>query len=166
MWAFVIRPFGEKTDSAGATIDFEKVHTELIAPALKAAGLEGGTTGQIIDAGNIREDMFAMIIQADLVVADVTVHNANVFYELGIRHALRKKCSVMIKGKPVKDSTPFDLLTDRYVPYDISNPAEACTNLKNTLLATMAGDRETDSPVFKMLPRLAEAGQLLVIEPA
>jgi hypothetical protein len=76
MRAFVIRPFGEKTDSAGSTIDFEKVHNDLIAPALKAAGLDGGTTGASIDAGNIREDMFALIIEADLVVADVTVHTS------------------------------------------------------------------------------------------
>jgi hypothetical protein len=157
MRAFVIRPFGEKTDSAGTTIDFEKVHNDLIVPALKAAGLDGGTTGAIIDAGNIREDMFALIIEADVVVADVTVHNANVFYELGIRHALRKRCSVMIKGKPVKDSTPFDLLTDRYVAYDIGDPARACVELTNTLRATMASERETDSPIFKMLPRLPEA---------
>ena len=42
---------------------------------------------QVADAGNIRADMFALIIEADLVICDITVHNANVFYELGIRHA-------------------------------------------------------------------------------
>src|ERR1700745_136391 len=116
--AFVIRPFGTKKDSAGTEIDFERVHRELIDPALKQAGLDGGTTGEIIEAGNIREDAFALIIEADLVVCDVTLHNANVFYELGIRHALRKKRSVLIKGGPVKDGNPFDLLTDRYVRYE------------------------------------------------
>src|SRR5216683_4314518 len=94
--AFIIRPFGAKKDSSGTEIDFERVHRDLIGPALKNAELGGGTTGQIVEAGNIREDMFALIIEADLVVADVTIHNANVFYELGIRHALRKRCSVMI----------------------------------------------------------------------
>jgi hypothetical protein len=157
MRAFVIRPFGKKPISPEVTIDFELIHEKLIAPALEAVGLAGGTTGEIIDAGNIREDMFALIIEADLVVADVTVHNANVFYELGIRHALRKRCSVMIKGKPVKDSTPFDLLTDRYVPYCIADPGKAFAELTATLLATMASERETDSPIFKMLPRLQEA---------
>ena len=89
--AFVIRPFGTKKDSAGNQINFERVHDELIAPALKDAGVAGGTTGEIIESGSIREDMFSLIIEADLVVCDITVHNANVFYELGIRHALRKK---------------------------------------------------------------------------
>jgi hypothetical protein len=154
--AFIIRPFGIKKDSEGATIDFDHVHKELIDPALKAVGLGGGTTGEIVEAGNIREDMFALIIAADVVVCDVTVHNANVFYELGIRHALRKKRSVLIKGKPVKDDTPFDLLTDRYVAYDIANPATAFDDLTKVLHATLTSDRETDSPVFKMLPDLPE----------
>jgi hypothetical protein len=157
MRAFVIRPFGKKPISPEVTIDFDLTHEKLIAPALEAAGLAGGTTGEIIDAGNIREDMFALIIEADLVVADITIHNANVFYELGIRHALRKRSSVMIKGNPVKDSTPFDLLTDRYVPYCITDPRKACAELTAALLATMASERETDSPIFKMLPRLREA---------
>jgi hypothetical protein len=113
--AFVIRPFGLKKDSAGTEIDLEKIHQELIAPALQDAGLGRGTTGEIIEPGNIREDMFGLIIEADLVICDITIHNANVFYELGIRHALRKKRSVLIKGGPVKDSTQFDILTDRYL---------------------------------------------------
>jgi hypothetical protein len=154
--AFVIRPFGIKTDSAGGTLDFDEVHNKLIGPALKCAGLVGSTTGEIIDAGNIREDMFSLIIEADVIVCDITHHNANVFYELGIRHALRKKRTILIKGSPVADSTPFDILTDRYVPYQVSDPAAACPALTAAIKATLDSDRETDSPVFKMLPALPE----------
>ncbi|MGA7880843.1 MAG: tetratricopeptide repeat-containing protein, partial [Terrimicrobiaceae bacterium] len=99
---------------------------------------------------------FSLIIEADLIVCDITYHNANVFYELGIRHALRKKRTVLIKGSPVADSTPFDILTDRYVPYQVSEPAAACAALTAAIKATLASDRETDSPVFKMLPDLPE----------
>jgi hypothetical protein len=154
--AFVIRPFGKKADASGTEIDFEQVHERLIAPALKDAGLGGGTTGEIIDAGNVREDMFSLIIEADLVVCDITVHNANVFYELGIRHALRKRHTVLIKGDPVLDTTPFDVLTDRYVPYNIGDAAAARTALASAIRATLVSDREIDSPVFKMLPALHE----------
>ena len=154
--AFVIRPFDKKKDSAGTEIDFERIDNELISPALKDAGLGGGTTGEIIEPGNIREDMFGLIIEADLVVCDITVHNANVFYELGIRHALRKKRSVLIKGTPVKDATPFDILTDRYLSYDVSDPAKKRKELTDMIRAALATERETDSPVFKMLPTLPE----------
>src|SRR5262245_64830398 len=154
--AFVIRPFGKKKDSSGLEIDFETVHNDLIAPALKATGFGGSTTGEIVESGNIREDMFSLIIEADLVVCDITVHNANVFYELGIRHALRKRRTVLIKGGPVSDTTPFDVLTDRYVPYNIGDAAAARTALASAIKATLVSDRETDSPVFKMLPALRE----------
>ncbi len=154
--AFIIRAFDTKKDSSGKEIDFERIHRELIAPALAALGLGGGTTGEIIEAGNIREDMFGLIVEADLVVCDITVHNANVFYELGIRHALRKKRSVLIKGGPVADSTPFDILTDRYLPYVTDDPAKAKDDLEKVIRATLASER-TDSPIFKMLPTLPEA---------
>ena len=71
--AFVIRPFGLKKDSSGTEIDFDRVHKELIGPALQAAELSGETTGEIVDAGNIREDMFALIFEADLVICDLLI---------------------------------------------------------------------------------------------
>ena len=155
--AFVIRGFGTKKDSSGQPVDFEAVQDGLITPALRRCGLEGGTTAEVVDAGNIRADMFALILEADLVICDVTVHNANVFYELGIRHALRKKHTVLLKGDPSADTTPFDLSTDRYLKYPIANPAAALDALVETLQASLRTSRETDSPIFLMLPKLAEA---------
>jgi tetratricopeptide (TPR) repeat protein len=154
--AFVIRPFGKKTDRAGREIDFEKISAELIERALSGAGLGGGTTGEIIEAGNIREDIFGLIPKADIVLCDITILNANVFYELGIRHALRKKRSVLIRGAPSADDVPFDILTDRYLVYDLDRPEAALQKLTDTLIATLASEK-TDSPVFKMLPTLPEA---------
>jgi hypothetical protein len=154
---FVIRCFGAKKDSKGRLVDFELVHDKLIAPGLERCGLAGGTTAEVVDAGNIRSDMFALILEADIVICDITVHNANVFYELGIRHALRKKHTVLIKGDPSADVTPFDLSTDRYLKYPTANPAVALDALVETLQATLRTNRETDSPIFLMLPTLTEA---------
>jgi hypothetical protein len=153
--AFIIRPFGTKKDLAGRDIDFDHIQAVLIEPALKAVGLGGATTGEIIEAGNIREAMFGLILEADIVVCDMTFHNANVFYELGIRHALRKKRSVLIRGAPVADAVPFDNLTDRYLAYDLDKPESALQKLTDTLIATLASDK-TDSPIFNMLPTLPE----------
>ncbi|HEY9063849.1 MAG TPA: tetratricopeptide repeat-containing protein [Burkholderiaceae bacterium] len=155
--AFIIRPFGTKVDSKGQEVDFERVDRELVAPALRAAGLEGGTTGEIFDAGNIREDMFSLILEAHLVVCDITVHNANVFYELGIRHALRRRHTVMIRGEPSTDKPPFDISTDRYLTYPIQDPGQALSKLTDALKATLLTDRPTDSPVFQLLPMLDES---------
>ncbi|MFK7997115.1 MAG: tetratricopeptide repeat-containing protein [Granulosicoccus sp.] len=154
---FVIRGFNTKTDSAGNEVDFEHIHTQLIKPALDQCGLTGGTTEIIKDTGNIRTDMFELIIQADLVICDITVHNANVFYELGVRHSLRKKHTVMIKGSPSADSTPFDLATDKYMGYSIADPQLSVKDLVSRIQATLHSQRETDSPVFLLLPSLSEA---------
>ena len=96
--AFTIRPFNKEKDLAGREIDFERIDQELIRPALQAAGLAGGTTGQIVEAGNIREDMFALIVEADLVICDFTIHNANVFYELGLAASLACIIGVAMVG--------------------------------------------------------------------
>jgi tetratricopeptide (TPR) repeat protein len=154
---FIIRGFGEKKDSKGRKINFDTVQSELIDPALKACGLAGGTTGEIKDAGNIRADMFALILEADIVICDITVHNANVFYELGIRHALRKKHTLLLKGDPSADTTPFDLSTDRYLKYPVADPKAALPDLIEKIKVSQASARETDSPIFLMLPDLSEA---------
>src|SRR5271154_1262715 len=121
MQAFVVRPFGFKEG-----IDFDRVERLLIQPSLEQAGVAGRSTGAITEAGNIREDMFQLLLVADLVIADISIHNANVFYELGIRHAVRARQTYMIRAKGLKpreqrgpeDEVPFDLKTDRYLEYD------------------------------------------------
>lgn len=154
---FIIRGFGEKTDCKGNKFNFDRVHTELIEPAAKRCNLAGGTTATEIDAGNIREDMFRLILEADIVVCDITVHNANVFYELGIRHALRKKHTVMIRGEGSEDKVPFDITTDRYLAYNPAEPDKKLDDLVAALEASRRSERETDSPVFLLMPALREA---------
>ena len=157
MRCFVIRGFGKKKDSVGRDIDFERAHANLIAPALSACKIAGDTTVEVMGAGQVHQDMFQLILQADMVVCDITVNNANVFYELGVRHALRKKYTVLIKGKPTGDATPFDIAGLRYVSYHVDKPEEALPALVDAIQATLARDRETDSPVFLMMPQLPEA---------
>src|SRR5579864_8578498 len=111
MRAFIIRPFGTKQG-----IDFDQVARTLIGPALTALGLSGRDTIEILEQGNIRVDMFRRLLTADLVVADLSIHNANVFYELGIRHALRDHGTFVLRCDV--DKFPFDLQTDRYFTYD------------------------------------------------
>lgn len=157
MHCFIVRGFGKKKDSERTEFDFDAVERDLIAPAIARCGLQGGTTAEITDSGSIHDDMYARLLEADLVVCDITVHNANVFYELGVRHALRRKRTVLIKGEPSADKTPFDIGGFRHLGYPAANPAAAVQALADTLRATIDSDRPTDSPVFHALPRLREA---------
>ena len=150
MRAFIIRPFGAK-----GGVDFDKVEAELIAPALDRLGIEGRTTGEVVEAGNIREDMFQLLLVSDLVVADISIDNPNAYYELGIRHALREKRTFLIRAIGKTDQVPFDLRTDRYLSYDAASPGDALERLCEGLKATLASDRQ-DSPVFRVLPELRE----------
>src|SRR5262249_57881782 len=73
------------------------------------------------------------------------------------RNALSKKRTILNKGGQIKDSTPFDLLTDRYLAYDISSPGASKDKLTAAIEETLTSSRATDSPVFQMLPSLLEA---------
>lgn len=149
MHVFIVRPFGVKSG-----VDFERVEKELIRPALAQLNLTGGTTGEFIEQGNIRTDMFEQLLIADLVIADISIHNANAFYELGIRHAFRDKRTFLIKSKA--DDVPFDLKTDRYLPYDAGNPAANVEALVNALRVTL-DSQKIDSPIYQLLPGLESA---------
>jgi hypothetical protein len=146
--AFIVRPFGVKEG-----IDFEEVERRLIAPALEACGIEGRTTGEITRQGNIREDMFRLLVLSDIVIADVSIYNANVFYELGIRHGLQERHTLLIRAEGTKDKYPFDLQTDRYFLYDPAEPAKKLDAFLDAIRATLASSGK-DSPVFQLLPRL------------
>ena len=180
--AFIVRPFGRKSfylkpgasterlaaaasmvslpakgvDAPQAVeVDFDAVQRRLIEPALALIGIRGKTTAADIAAGNIREDMFNRLLTADLVLADVSIHNPNVFYELGIRQAFRERHTFVLRSD--LSDYPFDLQTDRYFAYDLaelaSAPEREIERLVDALRATIASS-EPDSPVFRLLPTL------------
>ena len=156
MRAFFVRPFGIKEG-----IDFDQVEAVLILPALERLlahydlAVAGGTTGEFIRQGNIREDMFRLLVTADLVIADVSIHNANAFYELGIRHGLRHQHTFLMRERSTTAKYPFDLQTDRYFVYDFATLASHVDGLAAALRSTLNADPGfKDSPVFQLLPAL------------
>lgn len=160
--AFVAMPFGVKQDSQGIEIDFNRVYVELIKPALEAAGLEVFRADEEQRAGGILPDMFQELLIADLVVADLTIDNPNVWYELGVRHALRARGVVLISGGRVP--TAFDLYTDRKLRYSIKERGPDSTTLDQDRIAlttmvkaTMASwHGRKVSPVYTLLEHLRE----------
>ncbi len=164
---FIVRPFGKKPvtikdengKDASIEVNFDEIDRLLIQPALARNTLAGRTTGAIAQAGNIRLDMFQMLIAHDLVIADISIDNANVFYELGIRHGLRPNGTILMRFTSEGKDVPFDLKTDRYVAYDRNNPAAAIDllagSIRDTVAAARSSDRRPDSPVFLLLPELA-----------
>ena len=160
--AFVAMPFGVKPGADGQPVDFNRVYDEYIAPALDAAGLTVFRADQELRAGDIRTDMFQELLIADLVVADLSIDNPNVWYELGVRHALRARGVVLVCGGRV--TTAFDLYTDRKLRYGVRDggpdPAtldEDRRRLTEMVKATMQSwHGRKVSPVYNLLPNLEE----------
>ncbi|MGE3976630.1 MAG: TRAFs-binding domain-containing protein, partial [Nitrospira sp.] len=160
--AFVAMPFGVKKDGQGDEIDFNRVYAELIKPALEAAGFEVFRADEEQRAGGILPDMFQELLIADLVVADLTLDNPNVWYELGVRHALRARGVVLISGGRVP--TAFDLYTDRKMRYSIKDrgPDPATLEQDRAVLAKMVQATMKSwhgrkvSPVYTLLEHLRE----------
>ncbi|MBD2462663.1 hypothetical protein H6G89_16605 [Oscillatoria sp. FACHB-1407] len=161
--AFVVMPFGRKQGPDGRWIDFNSIYYTLIKPALEEAGLEPFRADEEASSGDILSDMFQELLLADLVVADLSIDNANVFYELGIRHALRRRGVVHIQAG--RAYMPFDIFNVRTLPYhcDESGCPDPTFMEKDKLAlvkmirATWESDRtRIHSPIFNLLTGLLE----------
>src|SRR5437868_6804263 len=86
---FVVMGFGKKTDfESGRTLDLDKTYRNIIEPAVKDAHLKCIRADDIVHSGVIDVWMYEQLLEADVVVADLSTANNNAFYELGVRHAL------------------------------------------------------------------------------
>ena len=89
-------PFGEKTDASGKKINFDAIYEELIKPAIEQAGIEPIRENEEKTGLITHKPMFERLILCEYAVADLTTANANVFYELGVRHAARPYKTILI----------------------------------------------------------------------
>ena len=153
---FVLMPFGRKPVGDGRMVDFDAVYTTLIKPAIQAAGLEPLRADEESAGGMIHKPMFERLILCEYAVADLTTANANVFYELGVRHATRPWATVPVFAMGW-GQLPFDVNGLRAVPYQLaadgrpSNASTDMTALQARLQSTQGVDRTTDSPVYQLV---------------
>ena len=164
--AFVVMPFGKKKGGDGSPYDFNVIYQTLIKPALELAGFEPFRADEATASGDILTDMFQELLLADLVIADLSIDNANAFYELGIRHAFRKRGVVHIQAG--RAYMPFDIFNVRTLPYHINSEGvpdpdfleqdiQAIARLAHD---TWASDRDAiHSPIFNLLTGLGEPDQ-------
>lgn len=153
---FVLMPFGTKLDASGKDVHFDRVYRDVIHPAVAAAGLDCLRADEEQVGGIIHAPMYARLLLCDFAVADLTLANPNVFYELGIRHAVRPFSTVLIAARGSR--RPFDVDPLRVLHYDLDdagNPgavAEDVEAVRTALVRARAG--VVDSPVFQLVARL------------
>src|SRR5258708_22959261 len=137
---FVLMPFGRKMDASGRVTDFDAVYQKVIAPAVVKAGLEPVRADEEKIGGTIHKPMFERLMLCHYAVADITGANPNVFYELGIRHALRPRSTVIL----FREGTvlPFDIALVRAMSYRTDGSGEPL---------------EVETPIKLIAPQLREA---------
>jgi O-acetyl-ADP-ribose deacetylase (regulator of RNase III) len=120
---FVIMPFGEK-DEHGKLIDFDAVYRLIIKPAVESLAQERIRIrclrcDEVEKAGLIHERMINFILDAEVAVVDISTANPNVYYELGVRHALRDRVTVLIRREGTRN--PFNIAGMNTIDYDDSD---------------------------------------------
>ena len=151
---FVLMPFGRKIDAAGHVTNFDSVYRKIIAPAVEQAGLEPVRADEEKIGGTIHKPMFERLMLCHYAVADITGANPNVFYELGIRHALRPSSTVIlfVEGTVI----PFDIALVRGIPYRTDaagEPLDPDMAIKAAAeqLRVARENPHKDSPIFQLL---------------
>ena len=150
-------PFGKKPSALGSLIDFDAIYQDLIAPAIKDSGLEPLRADEEMTGGIIHKPMFERLILCEYAVADLTNANANVFYELGVRHAVRPWSTVLLYAKE-SGQLPFDVAPLRAMAYHLTSegaPQDFLTTkaqlIQDLVKAKESQNSAIDSPIFQLV---------------
>lgn len=148
---FVIMPYGERTDVASVVVDFDRIYRDILAPTIESAGMECIRCDQIDEAGHIHRRMFEQIWKCEVAVADLSLLNPNVFYELGMRHALRRSVTVLIRRKGT--AVPFNLGNLSVLEYDETDAGQLADFRRRLVryIETGLRDGHTDNVVSEVL---------------
>lgn len=153
---FVLMPFGQKPDAAGRLIDFDAIYHTVIAPAIEQAGMEALRADEEMAGGIIHKPMFERLVLCEYAIADLTTANANVLYELGVRHAVKPWHTLLLYAKGGK--LPFDVRPLNAMRYELdasgkpADPAGTIDTIKEHLQEQLsAKEPATDSPLFQLL---------------
>ena len=84
---YVAMPLGLKTDTIrGIAIDFDRIYDLAVRPAAEEAGFECRRADSFQSRGAVQREIARAVLDSDAMIADLTTANANVLYELGLRH--------------------------------------------------------------------------------
>jgi len=166
---FVLMPFGVKPDFNNAPVNFDAIYRDLIAPSIVEAELEPLRADEEAAGGIIHKPMFERLILCEYAIADLTTANANVFYELGLRHAVRPSSTISIFS--CTSRLPFDVAPIRALPYKLNAAGEPANpaNDKQHLVARLTGAKRAainetrapvDSPVFQFIEDFPDTKRL------
>lgn len=136
---FVVSPIGEE----GSVIrdNADKLFKHIIKPVCDECDFEAIRVDRLNDANSITQTIIEHLEESDLVIADISGHNPNVFYEMGFRARTNKP---IIHLKTKNERLPFDINTIRTFEYDLTD-LDNVTEIKERLIKTIKSFNYTDS---------------------
>jgi len=153
----MVMPYGTKesqatSDKAPPKINFDELWLKGFEPVLRELDFEPVRADQDLGALIIHE-MLERLYFSDLVLADMTTPNGNVYYELGVRHACRRTGCVLIGAdwsKPL-----FDVTQMRRIPYPLAEGSitdATAQAIRATLKDNIPKLLNGESPLYQVLP--------------
>jgi len=147
-----IAPIGEAGSETRARSD--QVLEHIIRPAAKDCGYHATRGDEMKNPGLITNHIIQRIANDPLVIADLAEHNPNVFYELAIRHALRKPFVQLYKKG---EQLPFDIAGVRAIEVnhrDLDSAAEAKRQISESIQYMEANPGNIETPISSVIDRL------------
>lgn len=155
---FVSIPFGRKPLADGKQVDFDFLYAQVIRPAVEELEMECRRLDDYSPGTVWHKTLLSALISSDLVIADISSDNANVFYELGIRHALKRGRTILISGG---GRLPFDINYTRALWYNPDESGlltgEAAAEFRGELQKVIRQSQRSsvsDSPIYEFFPDL------------
>lgn len=152
---YVLIPSGRMEGPGGVDVDFDAVYAGLVAPAVEQAGLEPHRAMPHDGEGLLRRSTLEGLTLAEYAIADLTVASAALFYQLGVRDALRKGGTVLIAPEGHTLSCPPAPAEIFAYPLaaggEPANLGVACQNLRQRLQGSI--NAATDGQLLQLIER-------------
>jgi len=142
---FVIAPIGP--EGSDVRVRSDQVLKHIIAPAARECGYDAIRADQISEPGLITSQVIQHVVEDPLVIADLTGRNPNVFYELALRHAIKKPVVQIIHAA---ESIPFDVAASRTIHvdhHDLDSAAKAKEEIIKQIKSVERNPAEVDTPI-------------------
>ena len=157
---FVIMGFGKKMDYRNSKeVDLDVIYSKVIKQTFSSefSDYKLIRADEISRSGIIDASMYALLLKADLVIADITTMNENAIYELGVRHALKPFSTIIMMQESEMKAVPFDISHCQILAYkdygeklEDNEAAEIVQELKEFVEETEK--QKIDSPLYTYLP--------------
>jgi len=144
---FMVMPFKDQLA--------EDAYTHSTRPVIDSCGLKIIRADEIFSPNPVFDDILASLEQAIIVIVDISGHNPNCFYELGVAHTLKPSRTIMITHDDY-DKSPFDVAHFRIIKYQntITGKTDYDTALRKTIQSIQSGIPELYADEFNFIMKV------------